>query len=217
MEDLGQIPSLHDRRLQFIGDVSSTITRFISLSAVSRDLNNYIMPLDVMHLSGTDLKKVASPTPKEVGKIMWNFRRIFSKTVICKNTGHMIFRERSELVLLLAQERLQEWMAWLMMFEGPALTMNAVIFILELSRRLPMGSSEDFDISTVVNSILKGNQISKNQLLKLLSSQQFGHWFSALWAARVKRKLVSFGRESDKKIPISWSALEASGMTLMIK
>ena len=171
------------------------------------------MPLGALHSSTVNLNRVASPSPKEVGKIMWNFRRIFAKNVICKNTGHMIFRERSELVLLLARERLQEWMAWLLSYEGPAITINAVIFILEISRRLPMGSSEDFDISTMVNSLMRGDSFSRNQLLKLLSTQQFGHWFSAFWAARVKRKLITFGQEADKKIPTSWCAFEASGNT----
>ena len=211
MEGLLRIPFLEGRNPELIGDVSATVTRFISLSSISRDLNNYIKPLEFMHSSTGNLTQVASPLPKEVGKIMWNFRRIFSKTIICKNTGHMIYRERSELVLLLAQERLREWMAWLLTFEGPAITLNAVIFILEISRRLPMGSAEDFDISSVVNSMLRKKTFSRNQLLKLLSSVQFGHWFSASWAARVKRKLSSFGRESDKMIPIAWSAYEASG------
>ena len=210
-------PFHRPRSPEFIGDVSNTITRLISLSPVSLDFNNYMMPLDSLHSSTTDLNKIASPSPKEVGKIMWNFRKIFSKNIVCKNTGHMIYRERSELVLLLAQERLQEWMAWLISYEGPALTMNAVIFILEISRRLPMGSSEDFDISTLVNSMLKGESFTRNQLLKLLSTQQYGHWFSALWAAKVKRKLISLGQESDKKIPIAWCAGEASGNTLKNK
>ena len=194
-----------------MAECSTTITRFISLSPISMDFENYIKPLEFARSSALDRRLVASPSPREVGKIMWNFRRIFTKNIICKNTGHMIFRERSELILLLAQERLHEWMAWLLTFEGPALTMNAVIFVLEISRRLPMGSSEDFDLSAVVNSMLKGKSFSRNQLLKLLSSKQFGHWFSAVWAARVKRKLVSLGQESDKKLPVAWSATEASG------
>ena len=215
MEEIGQPPD-QARTPDIIGDISNTVTRLISLSSISLDFNNYFMSVNFLHASLVDPNKVASPLPREVGKIIRNFRRIFSKNVICKNTGHMIFRERSELVLLLAQERLQEWMAWLMTFEGPALTMNAVIFILEVSRRLPMGSNEDFDIAVMVNCMLKGHTFSRNQLLKLLSSEQYGHWFSAHWAAKVKRKLVSLGQESDKKLPVSWCALEASGETFTI-
>ena len=164
-----------------------------------------------MHAALVPRSRIATPSPKEMGKIIWNFRRIFSKMVVSKNSGHMLYRERSELVLLLAQERLQEWMAWLICSEAPAITMNAIIFILEISRRLPMASSEDFDIAALVNTMLRRQVFSKNQLWSLLSKSQFGHWFSAAWAAKTKRKLIEMGDSADEIIPVSWCAFEASG------
>ena len=214
MEDDSQDSFAHSRAPHIVGNISDTSAKFIALSEISRNFQAYIMPNKFMHAAVVSQSRVATPTPKQVGKVMWNFRRIFAKPVVCKNSGHMLYRERSELVLLLAQERLQEWMAWLLCFEGPVLTMNTVIFILETSRRLPMASSEDFDISAIVNCMLKCYDFSKNQLWSLLSKSQYGHWFSAAWAAKVKRKLTELGPEADRAIPVSWCAFEASGAVL---
>ena len=198
-----------------VGDISNTSAKFISLSSESKNFVNYVMPNKFMHANLVDGSRISTPSPKDVGKITWGFRKIFSKTVVSKNSGHMLYRERSELILLLAQERLQEWMAWLISFEGPAITINSVIFILEISRRLPMASSEDFDIAALVNTLFKGFVFTRNQLWSLLTKPLYGHWFSAAWAAKTKRKLIEMGPLADSDIPVSWCAFEASGELLL--
>ena len=77
--------------------------------------------------------------------------------------------EKSSLLIYLAEEKLYEWLAFLLCDKDVPLTLNSIVFILELSKRLTMGSPKEIRISIVVAAIYRKKTFSRIQIAQFLT------------------------------------------------
>ena len=77
--------------------------------------------------------------------------------------------EKSSLLLYLAEEKLYEWLAFLLCDKDAPLTLNSIAFILELSKRLTLGSPKEIKIATLVTAIYRKKSFSRMQVAHFLS------------------------------------------------
>lgn len=77
--------------------------------------------------------------------------------------------EKSSLLIYLAEEKLYEWLAFLLCDKDAPLTLNSIVFILELSKRLTMGSPKEIRIAVIVAAIYRKKSFSRLQIAQFLS------------------------------------------------
>ena len=69
----------------------------------------------------------------------------------------------------LADERLYEWLTYMLTDKTFPLTLNSIAFVLDLSRRLNIDSPKDAKISSVTSLLCAKVPVSRKQLAKILS------------------------------------------------
>ena len=81
--------------------------------------------------------------------------------------------EKSSLLLYLSEERLYEWLAYLLCDKDAPLTLNSIVFILDLSRKLTLGSPKEIRISIVISAIYRKKSFSRAEVARFLSEVCF--------------------------------------------
>ena len=137
--------------------------------------------------------------------------------------------EKSSLLLYLSEERLYEWLAFLLCDKDAPLTLNSIVFILDLSRRLTLGSPKEIRIAVVISTIYRKKSFTRAQIARFLSEVNyylvlsFGRnslmnlkeavtgWFSIFWATKIKMALEKNKNLAQEQIPVSWCRFEAEG------
>ena len=77
--------------------------------------------------------------------------------------------EKGSLMNFLAEERLYEWMAFMLTDKSFPLTLNAIAFVLDLSRRMNIDSPKDAKIITVISALFTKADISRKKVAQILS------------------------------------------------
>ena len=77
--------------------------------------------------------------------------------------------EKSSLLVYLAEERIYEWLAFLLCDKDAPLTLNSIVFLLDLSRKLTLGSPKEIRISIVVSAIYRKKSFTRTEIAKFLS------------------------------------------------
>ena len=77
--------------------------------------------------------------------------------------------EKSSLLVYLAEEKLYEWLAFLLCDKDAPLTLNSIVFILDLSRKLTLGSPKEIRIAIVISAIYRKKSFSRQQIATFLS------------------------------------------------
>ena len=94
---------------------------------------------------------------------------ILDNTPSAPTARHMTVWEKSSLLIYLTEERLYEWLAFLLCDKDATLTLNSIVFILDLSRKLTLGSPKEIRIAVVVSAIYRKKSFSRLQIAKFLS------------------------------------------------
>ena len=157
-----------------VGDIEGFTARFISLSEVSKDWSNFKMGTRMMQSISVDQEKVAKPTPGEVALMGMKFMEIFAYIPIFRNDRRLVYWEKGHLVNLLAQEKLQEWMTWLLTSKAAPLTLNAIVFILDIAASISMGAPNRANLRALIASIERGGEICRSKIIASLSNTHFG-------------------------------------------
>ena len=77
--------------------------------------------------------------------------------------------EKASLLLYLAEENLYEWMVFMISDENFPLTLNSIVFVLDISRKLTLGNPKATKISTIVAAIYRKKSFSRFQIAEFLS------------------------------------------------
>ena len=77
--------------------------------------------------------------------------------------------EKSTLLIYLAEEKLYQWLAFLLCDKDAPLTLNSIAFILEISKRLTLASPKAIRISVIVAAIYRKKSFSRFQIAEFLS------------------------------------------------
>ena len=158
------------RNFSTMGDISSSTAKFVSTSEISENWENFIVANHHMDSFQVQLSDVAETTVKAVAKSSLKFREIFSKVPTVQNLDRMTTWERSFFIQLCAHEKLQEWLAWLLVTPDSVLTVNVIIFILEVSVSIPMGSESRPKMDAFTASLARGGTLSRGRIIKCLEA-----------------------------------------------
>ena len=85
--------------------------------------------------------------------------------------------EKSTLLIYLAEEKLYQWLAFLLCDKDAPLTLNSVVFILDIAKRLTLASPKAIRISMIVSAIYRKKTFSRLQIAQFLSEVDFNKKF----------------------------------------
>ena len=77
--------------------------------------------------------------------------------------------EKANLLLYLAEENLYEWLAYMITDKDFPLTLNAITFILDITRKLTMGSPKTTKLSVLVSAFYRRKFFSRREMAEFLS------------------------------------------------
>ena len=201
--------SLVDTRRRFLPDTDSYIARFVSLSPGSRDWDNYVVAKKDLDTFQPNPDQVCVPSVKSVARAMNQFRQIFSQPAHFPNKDMWTDWEAGQMLTLVAQERLHEWAVWLLTTEEAPVTVNAIVYLVLLSREIPESNPAYQRLSVFIASLARGGYIKRKDLAEALYNKKKTAWLPPVWAAKLKAKMAAKPSFADQNIPLAWLGIEA--------
>ena len=77
--------------------------------------------------------------------------------------------EKASLLLYLAEENIYEWLAYMLTDKDFPLTLNSIVFMLDISRKLTLGSPKATKLSVLVAAIYRKKFFSRMEIAEFLS------------------------------------------------
>ena len=77
--------------------------------------------------------------------------------------------EKASLLLFLAEEKLYEWLVFMISDKSFPLTLNSIVFILDISRKLTLGCPKATKIAVIIAAIYRKKSFSRIQIAEFLS------------------------------------------------
>ena len=158
------------RSPEIIGQIGGTDQKFLSLSRESENWENYIIELAFIPAIRVQKDRVARPTLRDISKMSKKFIKVFTERAVhSPSASRATIWEKWALLNFLADERLFEWLAYMLTDKDFPLTINSIAFVLDLSRRLNVTSPKDTRLLSVISSIYSKHRFSRKDVAKFLS------------------------------------------------
>ena len=81
--------------------------------------------------------------------------------------------EKATLMLYLAEENIFEWLFVMISDKDFPLTLNSIVFVLDINRKLTLGSPKAAKIAVIVAAIYRKKSFSRLQIAEFLSQVGF--------------------------------------------
>ena len=207
-----------DPEILDMGDIFGVISEdfldykayFLSLSDFSLKFENYYMWKLHMGAIFADEESIAIVPAVQVAKISREFIKIFTETPVIKNFELFTTTEKARMVLFQANQKLFRWLFWLLITPDLPLTVNSIIFILELSNSLTQADGVSAEMASMIISLGRGGSITRRDIFILVTAKHFAEWLPTYWSGKLKAELDKNPSLADQIIPLTWSLKESN-------
>ena len=193
-------------------DFLSFEARFLSLSDFSLNFDNYFLWKLNLGAIFSEEDTMAMVSPARAVAMSTAFRDIFTEVPYLPNFEDYSTPEKERMVLFWATRKLFQWVFWLLTDRQSPVTINCIIFILEVARKLPDSDRLTAEISALIASLSRGGEISRKEIFLALSGGVYPEWFPTFWAGKFKEIVDKDPDWACQPIPLTWSLIETNGL-----
>lgn len=199
---------------EIFGEVSRKFldneAKFLSLSDFSLNFGNYFMWKLHMGAIFSDEESINRFPAVQLARLSRKFRDIFSETPVVKNFEIFTCSEKSRMLLFQANQKLFRWISWLLVTPEIPLTVNSIIFILEISNSLTQADGVSAEMAAMIISLGRGGTITRRDIFQLIAAKHFAEWLPTFWSGKVKVELDKSPELANKPIPLTWCLRESN-------
>ena len=201
---------------EIFGEVSDKFekckAKFLSLSDFSLNFGNYFMWKLHMGAIFSDEMSMSIVQGVQLAKLSREFRSIFSEIPVVSNFELFTQPEKARMLLYHANQKLFQWLSWLLTTPDIPFTINSVIFVLELSSSLTQADGVTAEMSSMIISLGRGGTITRRDIYHVITAKHFAEWLPTFWSGKVKVLLDNNPDLAEKPIPLTWSLRESNAI-----